>query len=255
MPATERATLTLRLEGVPEERIVICPPGIDVGEFEGERPPLAQSTHLLLSAGRLVWEKGHQDVLRALALLHRGNIRTPDGKATRPLLRIVGSGPEYRRLRKHAEELGVAHAVEMGSVPYHEMPETLRLASALILASEPSTTGPYYPFGIPHLFWEEQFGMVLAEAMAARLAIISTTSGAIPEVLAGAPVPLVPPGDWVSLAKELAHGPLSRAPGAQVEYPIDLIRRYSTVKTTRRLEEAYERVLEFGSDLSSRIPD
>src|SRR5271170_7750579 len=35
LPATERAAQALRLEGVPEERIRVCPPGIDVDRFAG----------------------------------------------------------------------------------------------------------------------------------------------------------------------------------------------------------------------------
>jgi glycosyltransferase involved in cell wall biosynthesis len=102
---------------------------------------------------------------------------------------------------------------------------------------------PYHPLGIPRLFWEEQFGMVLAEAMAARLAIVTTTSGAIPEVVAGAPVELVAPGDWVGLAEALAKGPLSRAPGARVNYPDQLVQRYSAAAAAERLTQAYDRVL------------
>src|ERR687897_15962 len=48
---------------------------------------------------RLVWEKGHQDVLRAVALLAR------DGVQVR--MRIVGRGPEEGRLRAYAAELGI----------------------------------------------------------------------------------------------------------------------------------------------------
>jgi glycosyltransferase involved in cell wall biosynthesis len=97
---------------------------------------------------------------------------------------------------------------------------------------------------VPHAFWEEQFGMVLAEAMAAGLAIVATTNGAIPEVLAGAPVDLVASGDWMGMARALAAGPLSRSPGARVPYPPDLVRRYSTTAAAERLAEAYDRLLE-----------
>ena len=71
LPATERARDGLLLEGVAPERMVVCPPGIDLDHFAaGSAPP--RSTHRILSAGRLVWEKGHQDVLRAFAALRTG---------------------------------------------------------------------------------------------------------------------------------------------------------------------------------------
>src|SRR3954454_6120006 len=65
LAATERARDALLLEGVAPERVEVAPPGIDLERFgavTGER-----GSGLFLSAGRLVWEKGHQDFLRAFA--------------------------------------------------------------------------------------------------------------------------------------------------------------------------------------------
>jgi glycosyltransferase involved in cell wall biosynthesis len=257
LPATERAARALRLEGVGEERILVCPPGVDVDRFAADPVPThpmpARATHTIVSPGRLVWEKGHHDVLRAFAALRRGIEPEFAPPATPPLpghttapgarLLIVGSGPEEGRLRAHAAELGIADAVEIRAVPYDEMPAVFAGASAMVLASQSSATAAYHPLGVPHAFWEEQFGMVLAEAMAAGLAIVATTNGAIPEVLAGAPVDLVAPGDWVEIARALAAGPLSRPPGARVAYPGELVHRYSTAAAAERLAAAYDRVL------------
>lgn len=244
LPTTERAAAALRLEGVEEERMLLCPPGIDVDRFSAARQAdLAPSEHLLLSVGRLVWEKGHQDVLRALAALHRGAIRLPDGEIARPRLMIVGAGPEQERLRRHAAELGLADHVQIGGVSYDQMPGVFAKASAMVLASLPSATAALHPFDMPHAFWEEQFGLVLAEAMAAGLHIVTTTSGAIPEVVAGTPVDLVAPGDWLEIAKALATGPLNRPPGARIDYPPEIVQRYSTAAAAKRLAAAYDRVL------------
>lgn len=246
LAATERAALALRLEGVPESRIEVCPPGIDVGRFAGaarQDPAAAGVEHILLSPGRLAWEKGHQDVLRAVALLHRGIVGAGPGGPLRPRVQIVGSGPEEGRLRAHAEELGLGAAVEIGSVPYDEMPARFAAASAMVLATQASASMALHPADQPRAFWEEQFGMVLAEAMAARLAIVTTTSGAVPEVLSGAPATFVAPGDWVGLAHALADGPLRRGPGERVDYPPEILERYSTAAAARRLAAAYERVL------------
>jgi glycosyltransferase involved in cell wall biosynthesis len=242
LPATERAALALALEGVAPERMVVCPPGIDTARFSIAPGP-APSEHTIVSPGRLVWEKGHQDVLRALALLHRGIVRTPAGDVVRPRLLIIGAGPEEARLRAHAADLGLGDVVEIRGVPYEQMPAVFANASAMALASQATANAAFHPFDIPHAFWEEQFGLVLAEAMAAGLAIVSTTSGAIPEVVAGAPVELVAPGDWPALARALAAGPLSRPPGARVAYPPEIVRRYSTGAAAERLTAAYDRAL------------
>lgn len=279
LAATERAALALELEGVPRERIVVCAPGIDLERFApatagetveqapGARAPAGEvaqgqaaslgdaspggaeprwehkGVHTIVSPGRLVWEKGHQDVLRALALLHRGIVRPPAGEVVRPRLLIVGSGPEEARLRAHATDLGLSDHVEIRGVPYEQMPAVFANASAMVLASQAVALAALHPFDIPRAFWEEQFGMVLAEAMAAGLAIVTTTSGAIPEVVDGAPVDLVAPGDWPEIARALARGPLSRPPGARVEYPQKLVTSYSTAAAAERLAAAYDRLI------------
>jgi glycosyltransferase involved in cell wall biosynthesis len=243
LPATERAAEALRLEGVPEARMLVCAPGIDTARFTAPGTEPAPSTHLIVSPGRLVWEKGHQDVLRALAALHRGIVTLPDGSTAAPRLLIVGSGPERARLLAHAAELGLADVVEITSVPYERMPSVFAGASAMVLASQAMAGGSYHPLDIPHIFWEEQFGLVLAEAMAAGLAIVTTSSGAIPEVLDGAPADLLAAGDWMGIARALAAGPLSRPPAARVAYPPELVEHYSTAAAAARLAVAYDRAL------------
>lgn len=214
LAVTERARAALLLEGAPAERIEVCPPGIDTARFAGA----PRAAEVVVSAGRLVWEKGHQDVLRSLAALRRGLV---DGQPPRVL--VVGSGPEERRLRAHAAELGVADLLEVASVPYEGMPAVLARASRLVLASLATPV------------WEEQFGMVLAEAMAAGVPVLAAASGAIPEVVAGSAA-LFPPGDWLELARLLAAPPPPPAPRALVE-------RYSVEAAAERLAAAYERVL------------
>jgi glycosyltransferase involved in cell wall biosynthesis len=243
LPATERAALALQLEGVSPTRITVCPPGIDTARFKTAAAERTPAEHTIVSPGRLAWEKGHQDVLRALALLHRGTIRALDGEIVRPRLLILGSGPEESRLRAHAMDLGLRHVVEIRAVPYDEMPAIFAGASAMVLASQASASAAYHPLGIPRAFWEEQFGLVLAEAMAAGLAIVSTTSGAIPEVVSGAPVDLVAPGDWPAIARALASGPLSRPAGDRVPYPAEIVNRYSTTAAAERLAAVYDGLL------------
>ena len=231
LPATERARAGLLLEGVEEDRIQVCPPGIDTARF-GQRFD-AQGEHVILSPGRLVWEKGHQDVLRAVAVLAREGIR--------PRVRIVGRGPEEGRLRSYAAELGLADRVEIGAVPYDQMPEVFGTASCMVLASLPSATAQLHPFDIPRAFWEEQFGMVLAEAMASGLDILAADSGAISEVLDSGGT-LFSPGDWPRLVGLLRDGPLARPPAERVTYDPELLEHYSVGAMAKRLAAAYDRV-------------
>jgi glycosyltransferase involved in cell wall biosynthesis len=230
LAATERARDSLLLEGAQPERIRVAPPGVDLERF-GTPPVERPERHLVLSPGRLVWEKGHQDVLRALAALRRGVVSMPPG-AVLPQVVIVGAGPEAARLERYARELGIAGDVELRSfVPYEEMPALFARASCMVLASLPS---PY---------WEEQFGMVLAEAMATRVPIVASTSGAIPEV-AGPGVTQFAPGDWIGLAHALAEGPLSAPPGTRAQYDDERIQRFGTRAAGTRLGAAYAELLD-----------
>jgi glycosyltransferase involved in cell wall biosynthesis len=225
LAATERARDALLLEGAGAERIRVCPPGIDVERFAVARVPVPPSdgTHLILSIGRLVWEKGHQDVLRALAVLRqRGRL---DLRAL-----IVGVGPQERRLRQVVVDLGLEDVVEFrGWVPYDEIPAVYARASCLVLAS------------LPTAYWEEQFGMVLAEAMAAHVPIVASSSGAIPEVV-GASGRLFPPGDWLGLAGILDDGPLAAPPGTRRAPEAERLERFSAEAAAARLRAAYEQL-------------
>jgi glycosyltransferase involved in cell wall biosynthesis len=229
LATTERARLALLLEGADATRVKVCPPGVDTELFaQAQRPDPPPAEHLVVSAGRLVWEKGHQDVLRAVAAIRHGV--AGEGVAP-PRVLVVGKGPEESRLRSHASELGVEDLVEIRpEVPYAEMPALYARASCLVLAS------------LPVWFWEEQFGMVLAEAVAAGLPIVASSSGAIPEVLRGGS-PTFPPGDWTELARLLAKGVLARSPGERVEYDPGLASAYSGKGYAERLAGAYGKVL------------
>lgn len=218
LAATERARRCLLLEGADEGLVEVSYPGVDVGRFGSARAEPA-TEHLLVSPGRLVWEKGHYDVLRAVATLRQ-----------RPRVLLVGAGPERERLLRYGAELGLGDRVEIRAVPYAEMPAVFAAASCVILASLP----------IP--LWEEQFGMVLAEAMAAGAPILASTSGAIPEVV-GRSAQLFAPGDWVELARLLDEGPLAHPPGRREEHDPELVARYSLEAAAARLRVAYRRVL------------
>jgi len=149
---------------------------------------------------------------------------------------LLGDGPERGKLEAYARELGLGpEAAELRStVPYDEIPAVYHSASALVLGSL-VTKG-----------WEEQFGMVLVEALAAGLPVIATDTGAIPEVTAGHAT-LVAPGDWRGIARALADGPLAAAPGTRQAPPTDLLERVSAPAAAERTRKAYNLVLGRGS--------
>ena len=242
LAATRRAADALMLEGVSPARIRVCAPGIDTERFSSAALATSPERHVILSPGRLVWEKGHQDVLRAVAAIKHGIVKAPVHRL--PLeVWIIGAGPEEERIKSYAQELGLGSEVRVRSLKYEEMPNAFAQASAVVLASQPWAGAPLYTLGRPHAFWEEQFGLVLAEGIASGVDIVATTTGAIPEVLEGTGATLVPPGDWIAIAQALARGPLSRPPGTRVSYDPEIVASLSNQAAANRLAGAYSSML------------
>jgi len=110
------------------------------------------------------------------------------------------------------------------------MPALYARASALVLASLPTAT------------WEEQFGMVLVEAMACGTPVVACGSGAIPEVVAGGGV-VVGPGDWIGLARVLRDGVLTAPPATRAGPGLASLERFSSAALAERLRLRYRELL------------
>jgi glycosyltransferase involved in cell wall biosynthesis len=137
--------------------------------------------------GRLTPQKGVDVLLRAFRRVATRSVPAA------PELRIVGEGPERRRLEGLAGQLGIGEAVRfLPAVPHAEAPSVLAGIDVLVL---PSRTVPKS---------REHFGRVLIEGMAAGCVVIGTDSGAIPEVLADAGI-VVPEEDDEAMADAIAR--------------------------------------------------
>jgi len=158
-------------------------------ELTAERRPTAHVTFGF--AGRLYGPKGALVMVEALAR----------ARATVPIirLRITGAGPEERRLRAQARDLGVADACDHPAA-YAEPVERTAFMRGLDVFILPSLSE-----GTPN-------GIV--EAMAHGVPVISTDVGGIPDVVTPEVGMLVPPRDVDALAQamtSLAEDPARRA--------------------------------------------
>lgn len=156
---TQKAADVLVSEGYPEQNIHIIQLGVDQKKFF---PDLNRKhARSLLFVGRLVEEKGIMDLYSAYCMLPRNTYN----------LRIIGDGPLKQQLMERIRSDGLGHEVSIDVCSYEHIANEFRKADIFILPSVPTTT------------WEEQYGMVLMEAMSCGLAVIATRSGAIPEVV------------------------------------------------------------------------
>ena len=85
LAATERARMSLLLEGAADERISVCPPGIDTDRFRTGAGPRAEGPPMIISPGRLVGEgtPGCPSCARAAsprAARQRAGRRSPDDR-------------------------------------------------------------------------------------------------------------------------------------------------------------------------------
>jgi glycosyltransferase involved in cell wall biosynthesis len=175
-------------------RIVHC--GIDPGVFAPVARERREGEPLrILCVGRLVAVKGQAILLDAIAELRARGV---DGHLT-----LVGDGPSRRALERQVATLGLGERVTFaGPVGDDQMPGFYARADVFCL--------PTFAEGLP---------IVLMEAMATELPVVTTPVAGIPELVEDRVTGrLVPPSDAGQLAdalEELASDPeLSRRLGA-----------------------------------------
>jgi glycosyltransferase involved in cell wall biosynthesis len=182
-----------------------------------------------LFVGNKQRSKGVEDLLNAFALL----LRDPALTGCRLSIICVGVKPSvgpYAWLVSRYQ-LG-AYLTEISEVPHEQVFDYYRASDVLVL---PSRVTP---------LWQEQFGMVLAEAMGNGLPVVSTHSGSISEVTEDAAL-YARPNDHHSLycaLKRLAlddglRARLSAAGAARAQI-------YEISRVANRLASVYREVLE-----------
>jgi glycosyltransferase involved in cell wall biosynthesis len=132
----------------------------------------------IICVGRLSPEKGQTGLLRAFARLR--------AKHPVAVLRLVGDGPDRDALERLASELGVDDAVTFaGRLPEQETLAEIARADMLVL--------PSFMEGLP---------IVLMEAMALGVPVISSRVAGIPELVSDGKTGLLfAPSDWDELAQ------------------------------------------------------
>lgn len=220
----------LSVAGVPRERIHVQHNSIrpeEMGSLQEaemlrKRLGIAKDETLLLSVGRLSREKAHIDLLSAFNHLRENN---PDTKST---VVIVGEGPERASLAAAAT--------------------SFCLSESVIFAGEVSNVQPYYAAADVVVLPSHSEGSpyVLLEAMAAKVPVVATAVGGVPEMVEDEESALLVPARdpramAAAIARVLTDPELARKLTANASTLVAT--RYAPETQIRSLVELYVSVL------------
>ena len=203
----------IELYGLPEEKIVVTPNGIDP-VFTPDGPSPHRHPYLLF-VGALQPRKDPQAAIDGLALLGDGDFR----------LVLVGPDKGGRaEAERAAARNGLRARVDFrGHVPQDELAALYRGAACLVFPSR------YEGFGLPVL-----------EAMASGTPVVATTAGALPEVAGDAAI-LVEERNPVALAGGIERALADRE--RLVAAGLVRAKQFTWAETARRTLEVYRELL------------
>lgn len=163
--------------GLPVSSVIIGNP-FEPGEFADLGENARDKDIVFL--GRLVSDKGCDLALRALALLKQDSLH--------PSFTVIGDGPEILTLKRLTAELGLVGQVQFLGTVQAGRGKIVAKHKVMVI---PST-------------WEEPFGVVALEGIAAGCAMVAAQSGGLPEAVGPCGL-LFPKGDVAALASALKN--------------------------------------------------
>lgn len=216
----------------PRDKIDVIPNGVDTARFdllEGKDLTHFRNMYALpfedivFSVGRVVYEKGLQQLMHALPLVLA---QQPSAKVI-----IAGKGPELESLRSLAWSLGVGEKVLLtGFISDKDRDRLFKTADCAVF---------------PSLY--EPFGIVALEAMAAKCPVVVSEVGGLQEVVQHAETGItVYPDDPGSLAWGIVH---------TLQHPKWSAARVENAYRVVREEFNWERIARLTVDVYSRIID
>jgi len=223
MPISEYWKKRLVEMGCPEDKTVVHHMGVDLENFRFfERQP--KDVTRILSVARLTSKKGHEYAIKAVGKLAKEN------NSVKYI--VAGDGKLKGKLESLVSELRIENNVEfLGLTGQEEIRKLYQQAHIFLLPSVVAKDGDQE--GIP---------VVLMEAMAAGLPVISTRHSGIPELVKdGVSGFLVPEKDTDVLSEKLnfliKHSELWNEMGAEGRKFVE--EKYDAKKLNRKLVNIY----------------
>ncbi|NEU76751.1 colanic acid biosynthesis glycosyltransferase WcaL [Hassallia byssoidea VB512170] len=166
LPISEHWKQKLIELGCNEKKIIVHRMGVDCNKFSfTPRHPSQDGQIRIVTIARLVEKKGVEYAIRAVAKLGKANENIE--------YNILGDGPLRENLQQLIQELGVGSTVKLlGWKQQHEVVEILNNSHIMLAPSVTSKNGDQE--GIP---------VVLMEAMAMGIPVVSTLHSGIPELV------------------------------------------------------------------------
>lgn len=176
---------TLGIEGLSHSVVI----HMGVSLAPDRELPRTETTEkcVILCPANLLPVKGHCDLIAAMQMLREVGCEYE--------LHLAGDGPLRKQLETQAEQLGVRPVVKfLGALKHAEVLEYYRHRRAALVVLPSRDLGSGLHEGIP---------VSLIEAMAHRVPVISTHTGAIPELITPREGILVPQADPQALAEAI----------------------------------------------------
>ncbi|MGH3658889.1 MAG: glycosyltransferase family 4 protein [Micromonosporaceae bacterium] len=228
-----------RLFELPRGKVEVIPNGVSPEAWRASPRAVAATAArfpgdgpLIVYAGRLVYEKGVQDLLAAVPGLRR--------RHRRPRVVVAGDGPYRPDLEKLARKLRISRTVAFpGFLDDVDLPALLAAADCLVAPSR-----------------YEPFGMIALEAAAAGTPVVAASTGGLAEFVDPGKTGLTfPAGDSEALgesidlllADEVSARRISRRAKALVN------REYGWATIAARTVAAYRRAVADERALSTRV--
>jgi colanic acid/amylovoran biosynthesis glycosyltransferase len=177
----------LRAAGLRNPRLHVVPCGVEIPDEIGT--PVAGASGSsgcdVLAVGRLVPKKGFDTLVEAVAAI------APSSPGLS--VRIIGDGPERERLGKQINERGLGAVIRLtGPADHASTLAAIAGAKVFCLPARRAADGDM-----------DALPVVLREAQARAVPVVSTTVAGIPEVVDAESGWLVPPADPMALAGAL----------------------------------------------------